>query len=164
MTTRRRGRSSFRRSGTRRQNQWGNTGGVETAVVPGGQAILRITQNGLPLGWVGTGLTIARLIGEFAYRSSANVEVAGTIGVGVVSTDAAVAGAVPEPTVDLLGWYFWARFNWRRNTTDYEYNHHDIRSARRITNERELVFVIDADVANTTDVTFTYSARFLARK
>jgi len=106
MTSRRRGRSSFRGS-ARARTSWFNNASATVAVASGAQAIFDLTPlAGLPPNYEG-GFTIRRMIGGIGVAAqAANAGFTGTFGIAVVTRDAVAAGAVPEPAADLVDWYY----------------------------------------------------------
>jgi len=89
----------------------------------------------------------------------------GLYGMTVVSLDSFNAGAVPDPSVDLVDWYYLDGFyldegaNSALRVNRFPF---DIRTARKIRGEdRTLVFVLDNNSAAGFDVKFSVFTRLL---
>ncbi len=99
--------SNGHRGGTRMQKQWASLGGVSASMVGNGISI------GVPLSQ-GVPLTVMRMIGEYAATFDtapvAQDQCTITVGIGVVSTDAATLGttAMPDPFDEVdFPWLYW---------------------------------------------------------
>ena len=168
MTTRRRGRSSSRRSGPRRQTAWFNVASVPAVIAIGGQAILDLLDAAdIPDGYAG-GLTVLRMILQTVmFPGVASTDVIGAMGVAVMTRDALAAGAVPDPIADLVDWYWLTHYRLLTQVTNEgdRLGPVDIRTKRAIRGEgRTLALVFDNSSSSGGSVGFEFSARLLLQR
>ena len=152
MPSRTRGRSA-RRGSPRKQGAWFNSLSAPVAIAIGGQAIIDLTPlAGVPEGF-GGGFTVRRMIGWFTGLAAAgNLTVTGALGIYVGDRDAFAAGAVADPLVDLMDWYYLNGYTRRADVAAERsappLGEFDIRSGRRIRGEnRTLIAVLDVSAA-----------------
>ena len=165
MTMRRRSRSSSRRSSRRRQTLWFNVGTIATAVAIGGQAIVDLLPPGTTPPQIQGGLTVVRMIGELIISSqTADQDGFGAFGITTVTRDAFTAGAVPDPIVDLVDWYYHTLVAVNSSLVGdlSRYTQWDIRTARKIRGlDRTLCAVFDVNAASAQALKFSVNTRLL---
>ena len=106
----------------------------------------------------GGGFTVVRMFGDLVYRNvTGSQELQIAFGVAVMTVDALVAGAVPDPNTDLVDWYYHKRLYGFRANIEAVSNPFEIRTARKIRGEdRTLGFVLDNIGANTLNFSFNF--------
>ena len=165
MTTSRRFRRAPRR-GSRNPTRWMSAASSPTTIAAGVQGFFDMTDVDLiPSGW-DAGFTVIRMIGRVQIRNATfDVDTFGAFGIGVVSRDAEIAGALPEPNGDLYQWYLqraWLQRQPDHGFTDYAF---DIRSARKIPSQNHtLVAVMDNAGGSASSITWALDARLLVRR
>ncbi len=150
MTTRPRSRRSFRRSAPRRKTTWDQTTVGFTMAAGVVQTVLDISHLTIAT-FVSSGGTILRMIGELKVETSgaAADHVDLDVGVAVVTVDAFLAGAVPDPNGDATyDWYYWNHLDTHLPGNAAPAMNQgamtwDIRTARRLRAEQRLVLIID---------------------
>ena len=164
MTTRARARPSsgrFKR-GSAPQRAWFNQQSSPATVLSSGQAIFNLTPTANIPGGLRGSFTAMRLIGHVSmYQDTANVTCLGMFGVAVVTLDALVAGAVPDPSVDLVDWWYHDAWFFDDNPIISHRFVFDIHTARKVRGEdRTLAFVIDNNSV-ATGIVFSVYTRLL---
>ena len=148
MTTGRRSRRSFKGGRRRVPTTWEQVRNEFTMATPASQTILDISQLQIS-GGTTTGGTVVRSIGNAYFSSTvAGEESKITAGICVVTKDAFIAGAVPDPNSDLEhDWYFW-KANWFSFDLLGEVRNFiwDNRTARLLREGYRLVFVVHKDL------------------
>ena len=100
------------------------------------------------------------MIGEL-HLSTGFVDELGYMGITVITNDALVATAYPDPSTDSSHpWYYWAAMQLSETnvTRNKEF---DIRSARVVRPHFRLVFIFDGDSSNNGALSFDLSLRLL---
>ena len=157
---------SQRRSSSKPAYGWTNSTVLFSSVAIGAVVIVDLlgaftTANKFNIG------TILRLLLTIQYRgSAANFEVIGRVGVGVVSDDAFLASATPDPMGDeSFGWYLNAPLLWDEPSLTYRRSDYDIRSARKLVGDASTLFLgVENSGISTAALEFQYGARLLYRK
>ena len=145
----------------RRPTQWVNNQSVFTGLAAGGIAVFDILAGGtLPPGLT-KNLTCKRLILDIGVQNTtAAVPAQGAYGIEVGS-ERAMPTNPDSPILDQTGWYY--HKNYGINTPAVEFSHdlQDIRTARKVLNDRTLWFILEVSGGSASGVSFIANFRLL---
>ena len=138
---------------------------MPSAVAAGGQAIFDLLPVESPAS-LEPKITVIRAIMEVGMTGTAgSLDFHGAFGMYTETRDAVTAGAVADPLVDYVDWYWHKNYFGRRDPDagpSVMYFNIDLRTARVIRGVgRTLVFVLDVNAAAGTGVSFSVNARLL---
>ena len=164
MTTRRRGPSTRSRRGPKPRYLWQDrANATATAIAAGGTALIDLLENTDQA--VRTGATVVRMLLKLTtWETSSANEIEWHHGVLVVTRDAFLAGAVPEPATDRSQWYLQDAGFFRGATerTSHE-DKYDIRTARKLNFGLDSILLHVMENTGATSLTFYISSRILLR-